>query len=182
MQPCSCRWVVWVCFLQGAVGAELRGASASHPKNKCEAVRIGPHTAQSSAYCLLPAACSNHLKLVGGHCWRWSHLVAGGGTARCCRLPLGLAAAHRHTHESEFAGRGRRSGVRLGQVGVTHGGGRAGCLFFQMTAKTAARIPSSTRESATTMPMVTPAGEEEEGALRGECVSSYGAARFNLVG
>lgn len=53
MQPCSCRWVVWVCFLQGAVGAELRGASASHPKNKCEAVRIGPHTAQSSAYCLL---------------------------------------------------------------------------------------------------------------------------------
>lgn len=71
----------------------------------------------------------------------------------------------------------------MGQAGGTHGGGAgAGCLFFQMTAKTAARIPSSTRESATTMPMVTPAGEEEGGALRGEGVSSYGAARFNLVG
>lgn len=53
----------------------------------------------------------------------------------------------------------------MGQVGVTHGGGRANCLFFQMTAKTEARIPSSTRESAPTMAMITPAGEEEEEEL-----------------
>lgn len=50
----------------------------------------------------------------------------------------------------------------LGQVGGTHGSGRADCFFFQMTANTAARIPSSTRQSATTMAMITPAGEEEE--------------------
>lgn len=53
----------------------------------------------------------------------------------------------------------------MGQVGVTHGGGRANCLFFQMTEKTAARIPSSTRENATTMARITPAGEEEEEEL-----------------